>query len=463
MPRLKQMSVPAIANERQPRRARAIGRFSAAWVTLAVVVLLAAAPSTAFAATAHDDHYEVNEDQYFEARVTSNDDYSSAWPLWVCEIDLLTGPSHANVFNFNTALNSHSSGFGIVGYRGAQDWNGTDTFRYVIDDIGAASAAWVEIDVDPVNDPPSFTKGPNVTVAEDSGAYSAPWATALSPGPANEAGQALTFSVYSNSNPGLFAELPAVSPTGVLSFRPAANANGSANLGIRLTDDATKGGPALSVNQSLTIVVSNASESTEISLTCAPKPTLPYGSTYRLEGQLTSGGSGLGARQVTLERKAPGGVWASTGDTTMTAADGTYRFYVKTTTTAFYQVRFAGAGDYQPSTSPECCIAPCCSVGNPVAPSRMSRLRSYAVWGALKPRHTSGTTPVRIYRYRKVARSWVPYGYVGARVSNYSSYSKYRASVRLKYRGTWRLRAYAPADAGHAATWSKSYDYVTVR
>lgn len=103
------------------------------------------------------------------------------------------------------------------------------------------------------------------------------------------------------------------------------------------------------------------------------------------------------------------------------------------------------------------------SVGTPVAPARMSHSRSYTVYGYLKPRHTAGSYPVRIYRYRLVGRVWRSYGYVTARASNVRTYTRYTRSVRLPYAGKWRLRAFAPADARHTDAWSAGYDYVTVR
>ncbi len=47
--------------------------------------------------------------------------------------------------------------------------------------------------------------------------------------------------------------------------------------------------------------------------------------------------------------------------------------------------------------------------------------------------------------------------------SDYKSYTKYSAKVKLTRRGTWRLRAYHPADSGHASGWSAKYDYVRVK
>ncbi len=54
-------------------------------------------------------------------------------------------------------------------------------------------------------------------------------------------------------------------------------------------------------------------------------------------------------------------------------------------------------------------------------------------------------------------------GTVKAKAYNYNSYSRYKVSMRLTSRGKWRLRAYAPADSGHAKTWSRGFDYVTVK
>ena len=84
------------------------------------------------------------------------------------------------------------------------------------------------------------------------------------------------------------------------------------------------------------------------------------------------------------------------------------------------------------------------------------------IYGYQWPRSATHS-PVRIYRWRYVSGRWRAYGYVTARVHTYSSYSKYSISTRLPYAGSWRLRAYAPADSGHAAAWSSGYDYVTVR
>ncbi|TEB08244.1 Cellulosome-anchoring protein precursor [Pelotomaculum schinkii] len=96
----------------------------------------------------------------------------------------------------------------------------------------------VTVHVDPVNDAPSFTKGPDQAVSANAGPQTmANWATDIIAGPADEAGQTMTFSVYSNDNPALFAVPPAVAADGTLTYTPAPGATGSATVAFCLTDD----------------------------------------------------------------------------------------------------------------------------------------------------------------------------------------------------------------------------------
>jgi CSLREA domain-containing protein len=112
--------------------------------------------------------------------------------------------------------------------------------------------------VNAVNQRPSFTPGPNQTTNEDSGAQSVPnWATNISAGPLNEAGQTLTFMVTGNTNPTLFSAAPAISSSGTLTYTPAANAFGTATIDVVLKDDGGtgNGGQDTSTPASFTITV----------------------------------------------------------------------------------------------------------------------------------------------------------------------------------------------------------------
>ena len=95
------------------------------------------------------------------------------------------------------------------------NYNGPDSFTYTARDNGQSGSpaaddfksdtATVSITVTSVNDAPSFTKGGNQTVNEDAGLQSVPaWATNISPGPANESGQSVSF-VVTNDNNSLFS------------------------------------------------------------------------------------------------------------------------------------------------------------------------------------------------------------------------------------------------------------------
>ncbi len=117
------------------------------------------------------------------------------------------------------------------------DYNGVDSFTFKVNDgFDYSNVATVTIDVAPVNDTPSFTPGSDQIVDEDSGSQSCWWATAVSPGPYNEASQIMHFTV-TNDNTGLFSEQPAISPDGLLTYTPAPDANGTATVTVRLHDD----------------------------------------------------------------------------------------------------------------------------------------------------------------------------------------------------------------------------------
>jgi hypothetical protein len=135
----------------------------------------------------------------------------------------------------------------------------------VSETVGSATGSMTDtfvLTVVPVNDAPSFTEGTDQTVSEDAGPQTLlNWATHISPGP-NEVGQALTFIVTGNTNPGLFATGPSVSSSGTLTYTPAANASGTASVTVVLKDNGgtTGGGVDTSAPQSFTITVSSVND-----------------------------------------------------------------------------------------------------------------------------------------------------------------------------------------------------------
>ena len=146
-----------------------------------------------------------------------------------------------------------AAGDGLLRYAPPADFNGTDRFTYTLSNGGDVSSGTVTVDVAAVNDAPAFVRGAPVAVAEDSGHYSAAWATGLRAGPRNESPQKLRFAVEQVSNRTLFSVQPALSPTGVLTFTPAPDANGSATLRVRLVDDGGGNNASPPVNFKVTV------------------------------------------------------------------------------------------------------------------------------------------------------------------------------------------------------------------
>ena len=199
---------------------------------------------------------------------------------------------------------------GVV-YAPDVDYFGPDVLMMSSDDSGETGSGGaqtdvdtVDITVDPVNDAPSFTAGANEMILEDAGAQSVPaWATAILAGPANEAGQTVSFDL-SNDNNALFSSQPAVDSAGTLTYTPADHANGIAFVAVNAMDDGgtANGGVDTSPVQMFTIEVTAVNdepvldpigdravdEETLLSFTATasdPNDTPPHGLTFSLSGE----------------------------------------------------------------------------------------------------------------------------------------------------------------------------------
>ena len=146
---------------------------------------------------------------------------------------------------------------GSLDYTPVADASGVAVITVTVTDDDGSAQETFTVNVTAVNDVPSFTKGADHAALEDAGAQSvAGWATAISAGPADESGQALTFNV-SNDNNALFSAQPSITAAGVLSYTPAADANGSATVTVSLSDDGGTGdgGVDTSAEQTFNITV----------------------------------------------------------------------------------------------------------------------------------------------------------------------------------------------------------------
>ena len=219
----------------------------------------------------------VNDAPLFTAgpnQTVNEDAGAQTVPTWATGIDDGDGDV-AQVLNFNVTNDNNAlfstqpavSPTGTLSYTPAANANGTTIVSVrLLDDGGTANGGVNQsaiqtftITVTAVNDAPSYTAGANQTVNEDAGPQTVnPWATAISPGPADEAGQTLNFNITGNTNAALFATAPAVSPTGVLTYTPAADASGVATLTLTLSDNGSNTPPNVNTSapQTFTITVS---------------------------------------------------------------------------------------------------------------------------------------------------------------------------------------------------------------
>lgn len=168
---------------------------------------------------------------------------------------VLTG----NQTNLNTALDG-------LEFRPTANFNGNAKLTVRTSDQGRTGSGGVQtvsndiaIEVRPVNDAPSFIKGANQTVAEDSGEKQIQnWATRISTGSPNETEQELEFIVIvPDASRSLFTEegQPSITTDGTLIYTPAENANGIAQITVALSDR-----EATSAPQTFTIRISAAND-----------------------------------------------------------------------------------------------------------------------------------------------------------------------------------------------------------
>lgn len=167
---------------------------------------------------------------------------------------------------------------GSLVYLGAQDYSGSDSIAITINDQGATgspgpltASRTLAVNVQAVNDRPTFTGGVSQVLNEDAAAQRITnWATTILAGPANESGQTRTFGT-TNDNTALFSAQPTVDSAGTLTYTFARNAFGTANVTVTLRDNGgtANGGVDTSEPYVFTIVANSVNDA----------PTFRIGST----------------------------------------------------------------------------------------------------------------------------------------------------------------------------------------
>ena len=134
---------------------------------------------------------------------------------------------------------------GVISFTPAENANGfvqatvllTDTDGTDNEGKDTSAEHTFRITINTVNDAPSFTAGEDVTIGSGTGAYTHEnWAADVSAGPVDEELQTLTFDMAVDT-PALFAVQPAISADGILSFTPAVDQSGTAQITVTLKDN----------------------------------------------------------------------------------------------------------------------------------------------------------------------------------------------------------------------------------
>ncbi len=176
--------------------------------------------------------------------ITANDSDADGDPLtW----SIVTPPEHGDLIVDANGVVGYSADPGYSTLPGSHP-DGTwvsDSYVYQVSDGAETDTATHRFWIAPINDAPTFTRDPayesGVWAWEDSGEYSAQWATDISAGPGpSEAGQTVTFETSTWIAAGdldLFAVPPAISSDGILTFTAAPNRVGRANMWVYAKDD----------------------------------------------------------------------------------------------------------------------------------------------------------------------------------------------------------------------------------
>ena len=198
---------------------------------------------------ARDDMLTLSEGQQLGFSPIANDDDPDAGPIAITSVSATDDGNTVSITGGGTSIS----------YQTVADYCGSDAFTYTLSPGG--SQATVRINVTCINDAPSFTKGPDINVVnqDDGGAGIAhvitPWATNLSPGPANESAQTLSFVVTDNTNSGLFTVQPALSAAGEVQFTTDPAVTGSATITVRIQDSGGTASGGVNTSATQTFVI----------------------------------------------------------------------------------------------------------------------------------------------------------------------------------------------------------------
>ena len=149
---------------------------------------------------------------------------------------------------------------GTLSFQATPHYNGIAVYEIYLLDSGPSNSPHdnksasrgFSISVEFINDAPSFTIGPDITVIEGDDTHTYPgWATNISPGESpNEQNQELRFSVVFQQVTGTlaFLQIPEINSAGELEFRATKHTHGEAIFDVYIIDDGEFEAPHINVS-----------------------------------------------------------------------------------------------------------------------------------------------------------------------------------------------------------------------
>ncbi len=173
---------------------------------------------------------------------------------------------------------------GTLSFTPAANQFGTTTINVIVRDAGqdgffntaddAVTTTSFQVTIAPINDPPTFNTLGNQGVVFNSGPQTvAGWASSIQPGPSNESGQSVTFSVTNVSNPGLFIAQPVISANGTLTYSPQPGISGSATITYIAQDNGGTANGGVDATSPQTFVITIGPELTLRVISVTPTST----------------------------------------------------------------------------------------------------------------------------------------------------------------------------------------------
>jgi len=196
-------------------------------------------------------------------------------------------------------------------------------------------------------------------------------------------------------------------------------------------------------------------EATSLSL-AANAAAVTYGGSVRLDGVLLNSTAAAipGRADVLGQFSYNGSTWTTIGSASFAA--GHYAISHIPDRLVYYRLAFNLGGvdaAYVAATSPVRTVRVAPTLSLPTLPTGLTHGKTFTLWTLMRPKHSAGKSNVTFQCYRYESRKWVLRKTVAGTNATSGSATKVSGATSLPA-GTWRVRAYHPADTLHVAAYS---------